>query len=63
MKPLHDLGVLDLVPLHAMFEGQDGEPTREEIEKALKGLRVSGPGDSVVPAQPSGSCCCSTRSV
>jgi hypothetical protein len=29
-----------------MFEGLDGEPTREEIEKALKGLRASRPGDS-----------------
>jgi hypothetical protein len=46
MKPEYDLGVLDLVQQHAMFEGLDGEPNREEIKKALKGLRVSEPGDS-----------------
>jgi hypothetical protein len=35
---------------HAVFEGLDGGPTREKIEKALGGQRASGPGDPVASA-------------
>jgi hypothetical protein len=49
-NPTGKPGVEEEIPQHDVFEGHDGLPSDEDFDKAVNGLRISGPGNSGVHA-------------